>query len=419
MTTDVSLDELIEQIAAWPYGMPVRLMERVLARGESAVPALTSALDRWQEEADDERDPLWAIVLLGELRHPDGVAALVRQMRRTDLDILAMASAEALAKIGAPAVASLVEVAETGDVMQRLYAYAALGWIPEETAHAALVGALTRDRELGDVLAMALADQGRLEAIPLLYEAYTSCESWQRAEFEVALRTLHEGDRPVAPTMRDWRLRYRRLPEMGNTFELHWVGVLALVHGSQATMPERPPIPVRPLVAILNEPEPEEPEATCEECGAPLERPTGLPACPETAVAVAVYQLSLLNDAREDEIEDLFELLDELEADEADCRDRGEPRAPKARARWREEVEELQMCRRTCHWLVEQGADTVGAAKALLLAETGSLAARYGDPEGLLQPALRPRARGAKVGRNDPCPCGSGRKYKRCCLGKA
>ncbi|MEN8183988.1 MAG: SEC-C metal-binding domain-containing protein [Myxococcota bacterium] len=24
-----------------------------------------------------------------------------------------------------------------------------------------------------------------------------------------------------------------------------------------------------------------------------------------------------------------------------------------------------------------------------------------------------------KVGRNDPCPCGSGRKYKSCCEGKA
>ncbi len=24
-----------------------------------------------------------------------------------------------------------------------------------------------------------------------------------------------------------------------------------------------------------------------------------------------------------------------------------------------------------------------------------------------------------KVGRNDPCPCGSGRKYKNCCEGKA
>jgi len=22
---------------------------------------------------------------------------------------------------------------------------------------------------------------------------------------------------------------------------------------------------------------------------------------------------------------------------------------------------------------------------------------------------------GKKVGRNDPCPCGSGKKYKRCC----
>ena len=22
----------------------------------------------------------------------------------------------------------------------------------------------------------------------------------------------------------------------------------------------------------------------------------------------------------------------------------------------------------------------------------------------------------AKIGRNDPCPCGSGQKYKRCCL---
>jgi preprotein translocase subunit SecA len=29
------------------------------------------------------------------------------------------------------------------------------------------------------------------------------------------------------------------------------------------------------------------------------------------------------------------------------------------------------------------------------------------------------RNRGDKVGRNDPCPCGSGRKYKNCCMRKA
>ena len=29
-------------------------------------------------------------------------------------------------------------------------------------------------------------------------------------------------------------------------------------------------------------------------------------------------------------------------------------------------------------------------------------------------PAHRPEKQ-KKVGRNDPCPCGSGKKYKRCC----
>jgi preprotein translocase subunit SecA len=28
------------------------------------------------------------------------------------------------------------------------------------------------------------------------------------------------------------------------------------------------------------------------------------------------------------------------------------------------------------------------------------------------------RREGKKVGRNDPCPCGSGKKYKKCCLEK-
>jgi uncharacterized protein YecA (UPF0149 family) len=29
-----------------------------------------------------------------------------------------------------------------------------------------------------------------------------------------------------------------------------------------------------------------------------------------------------------------------------------------------------------------------------------------------------PPVRSDKVGRNEPCPCGSGKKYKRCCLVK-
>jgi len=90
---------------------------------------------------------------------------------------------------------------------------------------------------------------------------------------------------------------------------------------------------------------------------------------------------------------------------------------PTARERWRDERDELRLCRETCEWLIEQGVEEVGPAKALLLAKAAWLADRYGDPEGLLRPAPS-QARRPKVGRNDPCPCGSGRKYKHCCLGK-
>jgi preprotein translocase subunit SecA len=42
---------------------------------------------------------------------------------------------------------------------------------------------------------------------------------------------------------------------------------------------------------------------------------------------------------------------------------------------------------------------------------------REAAPGRLLRPAAAPAvaAPRAKVGRNDPCPCGSGKKYKRCC----
>lgn len=40
--------------------------------------------------------------------------------------------------------------------------------------------------------------------------------------------------------------------------------------------------------------------------------------------------------------------------------------------------------------------------------------AMYGGDTLVQQPVKRP----PKVGRNDPCPCGSGKKFKKCCLGK-
>jgi len=39
--------------------------------------------------------------------------------------------------------------------------------------------------------------------------------------------------------------------------------------------------------------------------------------------------------------------------------------------------------------------------------------ARRSEHESVVRPVRQSEAR---VGRNDPCPCGSGKKYKKCCL---
>ena len=39
------------------------------------------------------------------------------------------------------------------------------------------------------------------------------------------------------------------------------------------------------------------------------------------------------------------------------------------------------------------------------------------EVQRLLNPP-KPIQAGPKVGRNDPCPCGSGKKFKKCCMNK-
>ena len=44
--------------------------------------------------------------------------------------------------------------------------------------------------------------------------------------------------------------------------------------------------------------------------------------------------------------------------------------------------------------------------------------AEGGDAGPMSRPHAAPKSGSSKVGRNDPCPCGSGKKFKKCCLGK-
>ena len=53
----------------------------------------------------------------------------------------------------------------------------------------------------------------------------------------------------------------------------------------------------------------------------------------------------------------------------------------------------------------------------LLAAHVRASAATFRDRAAGKAPDLTRKAE--KLGRNDPCPCGSGRKYKQCCLGLA
>jgi hypothetical protein len=423
------IDELLDQIVLCETGMPVRAMERVLAHGVDAVPAILQALEFW--DGDPEADTLWLIVLLGETKSPLAVPALIAQLRATEADLLAHAAIEALAKIGAPAIPALRDVVASGDADQRLCAYAALGWIDADDAYRALEEALARDRELGDVLGMAITLHAGRASVDALLTAYRTVEPWQRGSIEEAIRAAHDRMAPAATWWSDWRLRYRRRPDYFGAFHPEWPAVVAALR-QEKDVRAAGDFPPRSLEEILAAPDPDgadEPEL-CDDCGDPIERPMAVPMCPGTAVAVALDQLAVLASAREDSIDDVFELLDELEEEEFALRDEPEPKKARAREEREELILDVAEARASCEWLIEQGVEDVTAGHELIAGRAAELAARHGDPDGLLGaerrggidapmyhvPPAPVRARAPKVGRNDPCPCGSGRKYKRCCL---
>lgn len=61
------------------------------------------------------------------------------------------------------------------------------------------------------------------------------------------------------------------------------------------------------------------------------------------------------------------------------------------------------------------GQKTIGDVFAEMMAQTGGGAPQPGSvpPPGFAPAPVRRAS--AAVGRNDPCPCGSGKKYKKCC----
>lgn len=409
-----TLEELVDDVLADASRMPVRRMEAVLARGEEAVGPVLSGL-RSALDAGDPMKPLWPVVLLGELGSREAAPALAEVLLAAEPDdlVLPQAAAEALAKIGPSALPTLRSLLDGAEPLPRVWAYGAVGWIRDDEAYALLADALSVEREMIDVVAMALGDQGREEAVPLLEEALDDAEPWQRVEVEESIRRLHRDEAEPLQLERDWRLRHRPEPGLGVP-QLTWPAVTALTREAGAPS-QREPLPVRPVEEILADPDDREGPERCESCGEPLVPETGVPVCPETALRVALLQRERLAE-RGEEVgsEDLFDVLDAVEEELWELGDRGEPRSRRARERREDRRTGLTLLRGGCTWLVERGVESVSAGRATLLAAASRLAGRYGDPDGDLSAPGRPAA-SSDVGRNDPCPCGSGEKYKKCC----
>ncbi|MER3424052.1 MAG: hypothetical protein C4293_13305, partial [Nitrospiraceae bacterium] len=248
------------------------------------------------------------------MHQPTALDPLLNQLRRAnEAGFLAVAAAEALAKVGPPALPALIELTRTGMSMQRLYAYARPGWIPTMTpirdsqkgfSRTALCGIASRQHWLTTVKARQYSSFTRPNQI---------CEFRQRAEFEEALRTLHCQQCTVPLYRADWRLRYRLLPTWGGSFDLGWLGIASVLHKDESFLTGPAGTAGWSLEEIVQEsPESERIPERCENCGERIEYPTGLPACPETALPATVYQLRLLTESRERGVENLFDLLDAL-----------------------------------------------------------------------------------------------------------
>ena len=88
----------------------------------------------------------------------------------------------------------------------------------------------------------------------------------------------------------------------------------------------------------------------------------------------------------------------------------------KIQVRSQEEIEreEAERQRRLARALQLQHAEAVSPIQAGLGADPGAGGDLGGGDPGAAAPAVPFVRAMPKVGRNDPCPCGSGRKYKHC-----
>jgi hypothetical protein len=369
------LIEILRQHSGW---VPVRAMEALVRYGTAAVEPACEAV-RGCTEANEAYPARWLAVVLGVLGDARAAPVLAQLLRTAAVtaDVgTGLATSESIARLGAAVAPTLIAAAEATPRPERYWYYCAAARLHTDETYAFLVAELAVNRRMADVIALALADLGRREALSVLCSALPRIHAWQRGAFEVAIRSLNHGSPVLEPFTVDWRLRYRPVPGFGDCPPL-WPCIASVIRSAAdyRAVAGTPPAAL-PACEVLDMPPAVLPPERCDCCGEVMRNRTGIPTCARLAPGLARLQADvLLEIGRPTPPEDLFDILDVIDGVLFELHDPARNDPGSKGADWVEGCEHLHTGRAAAFWLIEQGIETTAAGAAALLAEAEAEAA--------------------------------------------
>ncbi len=418
MTEDIKI--LLQKICARETASyPVIEMEKVIDSGEAVVPGIISCLNK-ETGFPRPEDDLPLLVMLGEIRSPKAVDMLIKYLKVVKYNITAEVACEALAKIGISAIPALKEIvtAEKNDIM-RIYAYAALGYMRNEEAHKILIDQLGIDRKLTCAIALALSMYKRKEDADKIYKIYQELtENVFNPDIEESIWFCVKSDpEPLLLVDGNWRVRYRRIPHYGWSPAVSALGIMAITYndimkGRGGLREARKDLKKLSLDKILSQDLIKfKKEEFCEDCKKRIVYKAGLPVCPcHSAYPAAVFQEEFVKAyirLNYTNVPEILDLLDDLYE---------ETKKRKNKSKQKDDLEKISMQYMTMSYFIEQRIYSLqDALKELSIIKEGAEKNYKIDFGSIMQDRPERQVESKKAGRNEPCPCGSGKKYKKCC----
>jgi uncharacterized protein YecA (UPF0149 family) len=155
----------------------------------------------------------------------------------------------------------------------------------------------------------------------------------------------------------------------------------------------------------------------CGDCKKPVVYQAGIPVCPaHTAYGMAVFQEEFIKESIRQGYDNAPEVVDELDElyEDAD--------KIKKTSKKRDNLDKVAVYYNTMDYFIERRIyslkDILSELSKIKEEAEKSYRAEFGtDPmyDLIMQDEPREQAKSNKIGRNEPCPCGSGKKYKKCC----